>query len=161
MVLRKPAIMNSLQQCIDSKVFRRAVFLVAFLVGGGCGEKQRGGVRISTVPVTGMVLVDGEPAEGLQVVCHPQTLGQISSTISGYTNDAGEFSIGTYEAADGAPPGTYKLTFVWGQWTINGQYGGNDRLNKKYANTAESEFAVEIMKGKPCDLGVFALSSKL
>lgn len=83
-----------------------AVMLFAF---SGCGERL-----LPVVPVSGKVLVKGQPAAGAQVVLHPVSADpeQVFSA-SGKVQDDGTFKIGLHTADDGAPPGEYVATVQW------------------------------------------------
>ena len=82
-------------------------------------------------------------------------------SVAAFTDEEGRFSIGTYEGADGAPEGEYKLTFLWGQFSLmSGQYGGPDKLKKRYLNPEKSEFQFTVKPGEPTDLGTIELTTK-
>ena len=91
----------------------------------GCGGEPKGGPRVETFPVTGKVLVDGAPAAGVLVGCHPQGEASVKRQLTVYTDEEGAFSIGTYEAGDGLPEGEYKLTFEWIQGPMLGPEKGH------------------------------------
>ncbi|MEZ6131614.1 MAG: hypothetical protein R3C59_23330 [Planctomycetaceae bacterium] len=130
------------------------------LFQSGCGKPPKGGPREATYPITGVVTVDGNPETQVQVTCHPVSESKLSAPSVAYTNADGEFSIGTYEAGDGAPAGDYKLTFRWGQINLmTGRYDG-DKFKGKYAKVESSEFPVTVTEGQECDLGPIALTTK-
>jgi hypothetical protein len=140
-----------------------SAILVAILIGiisSGCKSEPRGGPRKATFPVRGIVLVDGKPAATLKVECHPVTPDPKEPLIpSALTGPDGKFEIGTYESGDGAPPGAYHLTFIWGEYNLlNGSYGG-DKLNGQYAKPDQSEIKATV-DNKKVDLGEIALKSK-
>ncbi|OYW24375.1 MAG: hypothetical protein B7Z55_02355 [Planctomycetales bacterium 12-60-4] len=129
---------------------------------GGCKSEQRGGPRVKTIPVTGVVSVDGSPAASLKVECHRDTPDPAFPMVpTAITAADGKFTIGTYEGSDGAPAGNYHLTFVWGEFNlINGQYSG-DKLKKKYADPKASEIKLSISDSDSrIDLGELKLSAK-
>ena len=126
----------------------------------GCGGEPKGGPRVDTFPITGEVHVDGTAAAGLQVTCIPAAGAAVPTTISGYTNESGVFSVGTYEATDGAPAGSYRLVFMWGQWNMDGRYGGPDKLSGRYQKPENSTVEVTVTPGTPNDLGVINLTSR-
>jgi len=137
-----------------------AAFLAVCVVEG-CAEKLPDGPRVPTTPVAGVVLVDGRPAEYLSVSCEPQfeRAAEIPGA-SAFTDKDGKFAISTFEAGDGAPPGKYKLTFMWGQINLlNGQYGGPDKLKGRYRKAASSEHEVTV-GDQPLDLGTIELTTK-
>lgn len=143
---------------VNRSVVSVAVILAITMLGG-CSPGPRGGPRVATIPIRGIVLVDGKPAATLRVECHPATANPSVPAAAALTGEDGIFQIGTYEGSDGAPEGEYRLTFVWGEYNLmNGQYGG-DKLNKKYADPEESEVKVSV-KNKPIDLGEIQLTTK-
>ncbi|MCA9033968.1 MAG: hypothetical protein KDA91_02505 [Planctomycetaceae bacterium] len=134
------------------------------LCAAGCGrEPQRGVTRVETVPVTGIVLVDGQPANNLRVsaVHSTATQGLVPHSPGGYTKEDGRFSLSTYESGDGVPPGDYKLTFVWGEINLmNGQYSG-DKLKGKYAEPLRSAHPLQLSSGdNAVDMGTIELKSR-
>ena len=141
----------------------RSALLAAFslVFFSGCGEKLPDGPRVPTFPVVGQVLVDGKPADYLNVSCEPQfEKPAIVPASAAFTDKEGRFSISTFERGDGAPAGKYKLTFVWGQLNmINGQYTGPDKLNGRYHKPQESQIEVTVSDTR-IDLGTIELTSK-
>lgn len=125
----------------------------------GCSEEPRGGPRVPTSPLTGIVLVDDKPTAMVQVKCTATGAKSVPTEISAFTDESGRFSVGTYESGDGAPPGEYKLTFVWGQYGMSGRYEGPDKLGGKYSDANQSEIIAVVKEGEPCDLGEIRLKS--
>jgi hypothetical protein len=76
-----------------------AALLTAFCVG--CGQSE-------TVPVTGTVTLNGQPATEAEVLFTP-TKGRMAS---GQTDAAGKFTLSTNKPGDGAVPGEHKVTIV-------------------------------------------------
>lgn len=142
---------NNLIECV--------ILCVAVMSVAGCGGEPRGGPRVDTYPITGTVLVDGEPAATLQVKCHPSGDIGVATSVASLTDPEGKFSISTYEHGDGAPEGEYKLTFIWGQYGFNG-YAGPDKLNERYTDPEESKHIVTVKKGEKNDLGTIELTTK-
>lgn len=127
----------------------------------GCNDPgPQGGPRVVTVPITGIVHVDGKPVGGLLVKCHPVGEAAVPTSVSGYTDETGKFSIGTYESGDGAPEGEYAVTFMWGQYAMNGRYGGPDKLKDRYKDPEKSEHHVTVKAGSPADLGTINLTTQ-
>lgn len=140
-----------------------SLLLGALLVGvlSSCGE-EKGPPRKETYPVTGQVIVDGQPAENLAVKCHNlEGMDKEDPTVSSaFTDEEGKFELSTYESGDGVPPGEYVLTFFWGQRNmISMTYGGPDKLNGKYRDPEQSEFRITVENGEPTDLGRIELST--
>jgi hypothetical protein len=136
-------------------------WLLSVVLAAGCGEDK--GFRKETYPVTGTVLVDGQPVGQVQVALHDvQGIDKEHPTVTtGFTNDDGTFSLTTYEFGDGVPEGEYKVTFMLGQLNmVSMQYGGPDKLNGRYNDPEKTEFRVKVEKGKPADMGKVELTTK-
>src|SRR5690349_11000881 len=100
--------MSALATCggrVMGKSFRP--MWMACLVGAcafnGCGKHDD---RPGRVPVTGTVLRAGQPVAEATVIFEP-----VGSTpaATGTTDAAGRFVLSTFDAADGAAPGEYKV----------------------------------------------------
>src|SRR5215218_2643991 len=63
--------------------------------------------------VEGKVLVDGEPAENVNVAFHPLSGDKTFVCPVGRTNSRGIFRLMTRSDGDGAPAGEYSVTLVW------------------------------------------------
>lgn len=137
-----------------------AVILSALMIAGCGPEGPQGGPRVETYPITGTVHIDGKPEQAILVTCHPVGESAVHTTISGFTDEQGRFSIGTYESGDGAPEGEYKLTVKWGQWGLNGRYGGPDKLKDRYSDPDSSEYSVVVSPGNEADVGILELSTE-
>lgn len=148
-----------------AKLTIRALPVVGLLFAAACSDDE-GPYRKDTTKVTGRVLVDGNPAEMLRVMCHDvngmdQEHPSLSSTL---TAEDGTFEIATYEAGDGVPAGDYTLTFMWGQLNLMaGTYGGPDKLNGRYSDPEASEHEFTVSTGddaEPIDLGTIELTTE-
>lgn len=77
----------------------------------GCGNG-----RVPTYPVSGRVTLKGKPPTGWIVVLHlepPPPTGEHPHPLPrADVDETGRFQFHTYEANDGAPAGTYKISFV-------------------------------------------------
>lgn len=121
----------------------------------GCGDG-----RVATAPVSGQVLVDGQPAGGAVIVLHPADDASSVATGAerlrpmGRSDEAGNFVIGTWESSDGAPAGRWKATVEW-YVAENAEPNADpesaeaevDRLGGVYANPATSPLVVEVSSG--------------
>lgn len=121
--------------------------------------------RKETIPVTGTVVVDGQPPDTpIQIQCHSlQELDKEHPTFSQtVTGDNGSFAVSTYESGDGVPPGEYVLTFEWKVFNVvSMSYGGPDKLGGKYTDPKTSEFKLSVASGaEPIDMGQVQLSTK-
>lgn len=70
------------------------------LVAGGCGSGN------TTIPVEGVVTLDGQPLEGAAVNFVPDPKGR---PAHGETDAAGKFQLSTFAPGDGAIPGVHKV----------------------------------------------------
>ncbi len=119
-------------------------FGAAFLL-----SKER---RASAVPslyaVEGKVLVNGEPAENLNVAFHPLDGDKSRFCPVGRTNNRGIFHLMTRSDADGAPAGEYSVTLVWPDGLIDEceciDPTLHDRLKGLYAKVDQSKFQVRV-----------------
>jgi len=131
--------------------------LIASAIFTGCSEPPRGGPRFTTFPVTGEVDVDGEPAELIEIECHPDgDSSEIKYPISTMTDKNGHFSISTYQSGDGLPAGDYVLSFKW----IEPGLVPKDRFKGAYSDPKKSKIKVTVETGQKNDLGVIELSTK-
>jgi hypothetical protein len=103
-----------------------------------------------TVPVTGVLTFNGQPAEGAEVMFNPKT-GRMAS---GVTDASGKFSLSTAKPNDGAMPGEYTVTLF--------EYYPPDKPPKmpppgqplpsrfppKFADPATSPLAATVERGK-------------
>ena len=83
----------------------RLVLLLVFpllVAGSGCGPK-----RPTTVPIRGLIMLDGKPVAGAAVMLMPQFDGR---PALGVTSDSGEFTLTTFTDGDGAMPGKHIVT---------------------------------------------------
>lgn len=87
-----------------------AAVVLATVAVAGCGEDG----HQKTYPVTGRVLLDGQPVAGATVVLHPvdKTNFKRDERPQGRTDDAGNFTLFTYVPGDGAPAGQYKAAIA-------------------------------------------------
>jgi len=79
-----------------------STFLCLGMVLPGCSGK-------AMLPVEGTVTLDGEPLAGAAVSFVPAEGGRPST---GQTDDQGHFTLASYTANDGVPPGEYKITVI-------------------------------------------------
>jgi hypothetical protein len=130
-----------------------ALLAVCTLVG--CGP-----TRPATVKVSGTVTLDGEAVEGATVAFYPTGEGL---PARGVTDAAGNFSLTTYEAGDGALPGEHRVavsktkapeeTTVEGEGetieTPTGDEGENVEhlLPPQYASPTTSQLTEEVKSG--------------
>ena len=88
--------------------FRACVLLIVsgFLVG--CGGAPAATPLPETVPVTGVITLDGQPIAAAAVTFIPQ--GQTKGIeCQGTTDEGGRYQLQQQHGAEGAPPGSYKV----------------------------------------------------
>ena len=140
------------------------ILLSLLLAGSGCKEEMKGGPRVEVVPVTGKLLVDGKPLEGICISFTRTSDRGVNFAVpnpEGVTDKDGVISATTYLIADGCPPGDYALTFQWA--TLNPLTGstGGDKFRGKFMDKAKSKHKVTIPESdKPFDLGTIELVTK-
>ena len=94
---------------LDRRIARPASFALALLCAS-CGPKGRQPVY----PVQGEVRVDGRaPAHALIGFHAVGDAGPDAVHPVGVVDDQGRFTLTTYKAGDGAPPGEYRVTVAW------------------------------------------------
>jgi hypothetical protein len=113
------------------------------VLAAGCGASSEGP---PTYPVSGKLLVDGQPAEGAQVILHPadgRDFDQRGSRPTGRVTDDGTFHVTTYELNDGAPAGRYVVTVYWAQ-DPDSLEPSPDRLKQRFLDPQKSDLHVEV-----------------
>lgn len=75
---------------------------------GGAKEDEWSAKRPKTYKVQGKVTYNGQPVDG--AIVSFQSTGTEVRGATGTTNASGEFQLRTFEANDGAVPGTHKVT---------------------------------------------------
>ncbi|NLX57002.1 MAG: DUF4198 domain-containing protein [Planctomycetaceae bacterium] len=82
--------------------------LALLVVIGGC---NKGTTSVGAVPVSGVVLLDNEPAVGVTVSFSPDDPKKGMAAV-GTTDSQGRFKLTTRVAGDGAVPGEYTVTIT-------------------------------------------------
>ncbi|HBE66585.1 MAG TPA: hypothetical protein DDW52_00415 [Planctomycetaceae bacterium] len=140
----------------------RKLFFVTllFVTLNGCSSRNPDWKE--TIPVTGVIHVDGEPAEGIHIKFHPKEgVDTDQTTETKAISDAeGKFTASTYELNDGAPVGEYTLTFEWLKLNPVSMQFGDDQLRGKYSKPDKSEHSVTVASGTPVDIGTIELKGK-
>jgi len=122
------------------RILAAAVLAAVF---AGCGQSE-------TVPVTGTVLLNGQPATEAEVLFTPSK-GRMAS---GQTDAAGKFTLSTNKPGDGAVPGDHKVTVV--QYYPPGKappMGGGPppRFPAIYAETSQTPLQAKVERGAKND----------
>jgi hypothetical protein len=139
----------TINRTTNNPIGRRRNFALLLLLGaavlGGCAK----GISVpSTAPVSGVVKYKGKPLQGIRVTLHSQTKTEKSGFIpTGQTGPDGKFTLGTGASRNGAPPGTYAVTFEKPE--IKGYVETEvDAFAGKYSDPAKSPWTVTIEKGE-------------
>jgi hypothetical protein len=124
------------------------LFLVT-LICAGCSERVS---PPATMPVSGRVLLKGEPVAGVRVRMHPLfSMGPIEWGVVGETGPMGEFTMGTGAPGNGAPPGEYVVTFTKPRIDSDPAHNGVeievDDFEGKYNDPDNSDWTVTITDG--------------
>src|SRR4051794_13689578 len=97
-------------------------------------------------PVSGQVLLNGQPAKGLRVTFfHSGDWGVRAIVPQAWTEDDGRFELATYGVKDGAPAGDYRVTVEWPAYH-RGKNWGPDKLGGKYADADKSGLTAHVEK---------------
>jgi hypothetical protein len=111
-------------------------------------------------PISGVVLVNGQPAKGARVVFHHLgDWGEKSIVPQAVTGEDGRFVLSTYGVGDGAPAGEYQVVVEWPAYR-RGRNVGPDRMMGKFAKPKTSGLRVQIKKGNN-ELAPFDLKAEL
>ncbi|WP_231131138.1 peptidase associated/transthyretin-like domain-containing protein [Crateriforma conspicua] len=129
------------------------VAMPLFIVG--CGSSRQPG---DLVPITGLVTVDGDPAQGVVIQLHPpQPDPPLAQAI---TDAEGRFAISTRTAGDGATPGSYDVTFVWSTFNAVTRSQEGDKLNGRYADPSSTSIHWDVPDADSWDAGTITLSTE-
>lgn len=115
-------------------------------------------------PVSGQVLVNGQPAKGVRLVFHHQ--GDWGGTViapQAWTEEDGSFVLETYSLKDGAPAGDYRVTAEWPAYR-RGKNWGPDQFGNRYAKAETSGLTAHVEnrsnKLPPFELTISAAQAK-
>jgi hypothetical protein len=138
----------------NNRISRRRNFTLLFLLGSvviaGCGR----GISVpSTVPVSGVVKYKGKPLQGIRVTLHSQTGTAKPEFIpSGQTGPDGKFFLSTGAPGNGAPPGTYVVTFEKPEIGSPASTGSIeteiDAFGGNYSDPAQSKWTITVERGE-------------
>lgn len=134
-------------------VLRLACGIAAtFTVGlafSGCGAAG-GPAKKPCYPTKGQLFVKSQPANGAQVILHPQGGESAAEWFSGFPHGKvesdGSFELETYGEKDGAPAGEYVVLVTWPTASdpSNEEAPTQDRLGGRYADPGSSQFKVKV-----------------
>ncbi len=145
-----------------------ALLLMSVIATGCSGEgkedvsaerlKQMSGGQLQpTVPVSGVVTVDGTPEQNVTVFLF--SAGSSSPAANATTNDKGEYCFSTYLSCDGVPPGDYQFGFTFTPKQKKNDEG-QDVFKGKYRSPKGDEFKLTVATGSPVKDKNFDLKSK-
>jgi hypothetical protein len=128
----------------------RTALLLGMVAAVGCRRASPQFESRPTFPVEGRVLIEGKPAEGVQLFLHPLDSSQRGNP-RGVTDTEGRFRLRTYHDGDGAPAGEYTVTVYW-----PGPYDSKaaaedqlppDRLDGRFMNSKNSSLRATVSAG--------------
>lgn len=117
----------------EQLLWRTLTCVLLFTVLGGCGDG-----RPERLPVSGQVLIDGEPVPYGYI----RFISDTSRPAGGPLDEQGRFTLSCYEKNDGIIPGTYQVE-VNGSEEISGSRI-KWHVPKKYFSTKRSGLTQEI-----------------
>jgi hypothetical protein len=127
------------------------IIAASLLAVGGCGDG-----RLATYPVSGTVMIDGQPAHGALVIFCPVEGQGVDELMrlrpAAETGPDGKYRLTTFETYDGAPAGQYQVMVRWGGPRPTTTEGGRpersrrppDRLRGRYMNPQTSGLMVTV-----------------
>jgi hypothetical protein len=121
---------------------------VPFGAGFLFSKERRALAEPTLYAVEGKVLVNGEPAENLNVAFHPPEGEKNQFCPVGRTNNKGIFHLMTRSGEDGAPAGEYSVTLVWPDGSMDEcecvDPTLHDWLKGLYAKADQSKFRAKV-----------------
>jgi hypothetical protein len=156
-----------LPRMIPGPTLVRHCFCMALLcLLAGCSRKPID-TRAVTVPVSGTLLVDGEPADGVSIECVPVAEAAVKAApsaqrVATQTAPGGKFALNLYPDKPGIPAGDYALTFVWLKMidSPSSVEADKDFLFKKFNTVPKSPKKFTVVAGQDLDLGTIELATK-
>lgn len=121
------------------RTLARVAVALSLMAAAACGDSK----YPKTYPVSGKVLVNGQPAKDCQVT-FVHTGGPAPATPAtptGVADEKGEFRLTSYTANDGAPEGEYVVTIEWRDRSglTQSEFGGPDQLGGEYAKSEKNK----------------------
>lgn len=93
---------------MKSCILALGVGLLSLVAISGCSQVKAGPIE-DLVPVSGQVLLGGEPVEGLSITFMPSGSNSKAHPGTGVTDSEGNFEILNYKNKRGLPSGTYTI----------------------------------------------------
>jgi hypothetical protein len=128
-------------------------------LASGCGGNK--GPRL--YPVKGVVRINGEPAQGVNVMFTPVAPPEGGATPlspAAVTGEDGSFRLMSFKPGDGAPAGDYRVTVIFPMNRFNKHLSGIDRLKGRFANPKTSRLTAKV-ELKSNDLPPFDLKANV
>jgi hypothetical protein len=115
---------------------------MALLLVAGCGD---GIEKVSVVAVKGKLYVDDKPHGPATMVLYPIPAGEDDQrpAVSGEVTADGSFTLTTYDAGDGAPPGEYTVQ-LQGTSASSGSVDPAEMMAAAAGGTAVEQTTIEI-----------------
>jgi len=107
------------------------------------GEKLK-----ETIPVSGVVLIDGAPSAKVNMLAYTKESG-MKAVAEITTEPDGTYCWTTYRSCDGLPAGSYRIAFTHVPKEGKGKNSGEDLLKGKYRNPMQNDFTLVVESGKP------------
>jgi hypothetical protein len=125
-----------MKQTVSFRFLRRilqAGLAFGLLIPAGCSDG-----RPKRVPVSGQVLIDGQPVESGYIRVLPEEARAATSALG----TGGRFTLKTYEEGDGCVPGTHCVTVI----AVKSLNSTTKKwfAPKKYANRGMSGLTIEV-----------------
>ncbi len=126
----------------------------------GCSSERKPANELKVVPVTGVVLVDGQPTAGIKIKMFSQTTDREKRAFPrGVTDEEGRFHAWTYRVNDGVPPGEYVVTYVDHSQANPTIRDNPDGFQGRYSDRKSTEHKITVPDSdEPFDMGEIALS---
>jgi hypothetical protein len=118
--------------------------LALLVIASGCSGKGDG---LTKYPVTGKILVNGEPEPGVIIRFNhnnPELKGSNARFPVGVTDLEGVYKVSTNGEGDGAVEGEYTVTFVWPE---QDEPPPGDFFRGAYSDLKKSTFKVKVKPG--------------
>ena len=88
----------------------RILFILPVVLLLGCGSSA--GKAEKLVPVTGTVMLDGKPTQGIRLIFQPIKETKAVGGCSAETDEQGKYEVTHWSKKKGLPPGKYEILFT-------------------------------------------------
>jgi hypothetical protein len=129
----------------------------------GCENAVTPDWQSAVAPVSGSVEINGQPAADVFINLHPIDNSGAETQIvpRAQTDSQGNFVVSTYLSGDGAPVGSYGVSFSW-VGPLNGLKEDEyeklpEKIAAKYRNAVTSGIKITVTEG-PNELAPFQLN---